>query len=210
MPSLRSGTASLRSADAHPASSGFLNREKEAGYTITNAHCYVKTSHLSLFSCCRREVWCKFALNGIARRLFVGSRLQLAWPIHATVQRTIDTSANQMLRYALRVPSSYNGGPHTGELYGGQPRLSATIQKQRLVLLGHWTREHRRWHWVVPAVLFDPDPRVWKRKQGGQLRLLVDSIKRETGMEAVEDVIEAALDARRWRCVVKRVTNDLT
>ena len=132
----------------------------------------------------------------------------LAWPIHKTVEQSLDITVNALLRHALNVPSVFHGGPHTSELYGDFPRISTLVRQQRLQLLGHWIREHfegERWHWAVPVILFDPDTRIWPRRPGGQLRMVLDSVKSETQLDTVDDIVDVALCRRQWQAVVKRV-----
>ena len=83
MPSLRSATAALRSADARPASS-ILKEERESRVcSIASANCHIRTKKSSSFCYCRRKTWSEFALLGIAKRLFVGARVAVTWRFSA-------------------------------------------------------------------------------------------------------------------------------
>ena len=146
------------------------------------------------------KVWKSMLRDDMKRRLFVATIESVllygaeAWTLTVQQERALDGVYTRMLRLALNV--SWRDHLRNTELYGGLPRVSDKLRIRRLRLAGHCVRHPELS--VSPLVLWDPlHGNV--RRRGRKRTNFITMLKRDTGLDGIEDLRTAMLDRLVWR-----------
>ena len=123
------------------------------------------------------------------------------WTLTEHEKRRLDGSYTRMLRVVQN--KSWKDKVKNVDLYGGLPRLSDVIKKRRLRLAGH---AYRRSEEIVSKLV------LWKPTHGytcrGRPKLSFHQmLKREAGVENIEELGTLMKDRDVWRKVVEGVAS---
>ncbi|XP_078619212.1 uncharacterized protein LOC144886453 [Branchiostoma floridae x Branchiostoma japonicum] len=148
--------------------------------------------------------------DDLKRRLFVstvecvllyGSE---TWTLTVQDERALDGMYTRMLRRALNV--SWEDRVRNIALYGNLPRLSDKIRQRRMQLAGHYVRHPE----LVASELILWEPVQGKRKPGRQRTTLIDTLKRDSGLDRLSSTAELRSlmkDREEWRRRVQHASH---
>ena len=147
-----------------------------------------------------RKVWRSNLRDDLKRRLFIATVESVllygaeAWTLTAQQEKALDGVYTRMLRLALNV--SWRDHIRNVDLYAGLPKLSVKLRVKRMRLAGHCIRH---------AELSASKVILWEPKHGSRGRgrpRIVKMLKRDSGLDSIEELRTAMLDRPVWRCYI--------
>ncbi|XP_071480459.1 uncharacterized protein [Diadema antillarum] len=146
-----------------------------------------------------RKVWKSQLSDDIKRRLFVTTVESVllygaeTWTLTARQEKALDGVYTRMLRIALNV--SWSDYVRNDDLYGTLPKVSDKVRERRMRLAGHCVR-----HPELSAnslVLWEPKQGTAKR--GRRKATLISVLKKDAGLESINDLRTVMLNREVWR-----------
>ena len=109
------------------------------------------------------------------------------------MKKRFDGCYTRMLRMALNI--DWRWGFTNKEVYGSLPRVTMKIQERRMRLAGHI---HRHPELVAHQVLFW-EPSHGNRNRGRPAITYVDCLRKDTGLQDVQEIGGLMADRLLWR-----------
>ena len=127
----------------------------------------------------------------------------VSWMLTKICEKRIDGAYTRMLHVALN--KSWKDHPTNKELYGNIPKISISIQQQRMRFAGHCWRSKEEL--ITDVLLWNP--KHWKRSQGRPRKTYIDQLLDDTGRR-LEELPNAMEDRVGWKKRVNECQASLT
>ena len=163
-----------------------------------------------------QKVWKSAVSHTQKRKLFyalvipVLTYAAFTYPNTATVRRTLHTTCNAMLRYALNIRIEWDdpvAHVHTEALYADYPTLPTIVLYQYLSSWGHWVRDVFVRHMDHPMVAVLALPLSSNHHRHGTRCNPSKTIEDATQM-TIQDTLEFACDRDKWRAICRSAAED--
>ena len=150
------------------------------------------------------KVWKSTLRDDLKRRLFVATVESVlvygaeSWTLTVKQEKALDGLYTRLLRIALNV--SWRDHVRNTDLYANLPKLSNKLRARRMRLSGHCVR-----HPELPAsslILWEP-PHGGRGRRGRKRTNYISMLKRDTGLDSIEELRTAMLDRITWRGYIR-------
>ena len=150
------------------------------------------------------KVWKSTLRDDLKRRLFVATVESVlvygaeSWTLTVKQEKALDGLYTRLLRLALNV--TWRDHVRNTDLYANLPKLSTKLRARRLRLAGHCVR-----HPELPAssfILWEP-PHGGRGRRGRKQTNYISMLKRDTGLDSIEELRTAMLDRITWRGYIR-------
>ena len=121
------------------------------------------------------------------------------WTLTKTLQKRLDGCYTRMLRMAYNI--SWKEKMTNVQLYDGLPPVSSKVASRRLKLAGHCVRHPEE----EASKLILWEPTQGRSNVGRRAVTYIDTLKRDTGIEATHELKTAMMDRNGWRQRTKLV-----
>lgn len=146
-----------------------------------------------------KSVWSSSLKKSIKTRLFLCTVESVllynseTWSLTKQMERSLDGVYTRMLRMALNI--SWKQHMTNEQLYGRLPKVTSKIAARRLKLAGHLMRHPEEM--ASSLVLWQPSQGVTNR--GRKPVDFIDLLKRDTGLDSVDDLQTTMCDRQVWK-----------
>ena len=146
-----------------------------------------------------RSIWSSTLKKSIKIRLFISTVESVllynsnTWTLTKQMEKSLDGTYTQMLRMALNV--SWKQHMTNQELYGNLPKVTSKIAMRRLRLAGHCVRHPEE----IASQLVLWEPSEGRTNRGRKPVDYIDLIKRDTGLDNINEIKTAMLDREVWK-----------
>ena len=118
------------------------------------------------------------------------------WTLTIQMEKSLNGAYTRMLRMALNIQPGFHIS--NKELYNGLPKVTSKIAAQRLKLAGHCVRHPEEI--ASQLVLWEPSRGTAVR--GRKKTSFPDVLRRDTGLDDLDDIKKCMLNRDRWRELV--------
>ena len=115
------------------------------------------------------------------------------WTLTKQMEKSLDGIYTRMLRMTLNV--SWKQHMTNQELYGNLPKVTSKIAMRRLRLAGHCVRHPEE----IASQLVLWEPSEGRTNRGRKPVDYIDLIKRDTGLDNINEIKTAMLDREVWK-----------
>ena len=165
----------------------------------------IKVRKALAWSACHKlkKIWTSSLKKSIKVRLFISTVESVllynsnTWTLTKQMEKRLDGMYTRMLRMALNV--SWKQHMTNEELYSGLPKVSAKITMHRLRLSGHCVRHNEE----VASQLVLWQPVRGNPNRGRKPTDYIDTIKRDTHLENIDEIRKVMLERNLWKEFVK-------
>ena len=146
-----------------------------------------------------KKIWSSKLKKSLKVRLFLSTVESVllynseTWTLTQQMSKSIDGTYTRMLRMALNV--SWKQHLTNVELYGSLPKVSQKIAQRRLRLAGHCIRHPEE----IASQLVLWQPSQGEVNRGRKPTDYIDLIKRDTGLENINEIRNVMVDRIKWR-----------
>ena len=150
-----------------------------------------------------KSIWSSSLKKEIKIRLFLCTVESVllynsnTWTLTKQMEKSLNGTYTRMLRMVLNV--SWKQHMTNKQLYGSLPRITDKIAMQRLRLAGHCIRHPEE----IASKLVLWQPTEGRVKRGRKPVDYIDNIKRDTGLDNINEIRTAMLDRKVWKEFVK-------
>lgn len=113
-------------------------------------------------------------------------------------EKVLDSVYTRMLKMALNV--FWEDHMRNSELYGNLPRLTNKIRQRRMGLAGHCVKHPEL---AASDLMLCREPTHGRRNRGRGRTTLIDTLKRDTGLNRVAEVRTLMEDPDEWRAAIR-------
>ena len=121
------------------------------------------------------------------------------WRLTKKLEQQLDGTYTRMLRRALNV--SWKQHMTNEELYKNLQNVSKKIAERRLRLAGHCLRDPEE----IASQLVLWQPTIGSTSRGRKATTFVNTLKRDTYLDSIQEIKTAAMDRRTWDSIFKSV-----
>ena len=146
-----------------------------------------------------QKIWKSNIKRKIKERLFLATVESIllygseTWTLTKTLQKRLDGCYTRMLRMAYNI--SWKEKMTNVQLYDGLPPVSSKVASRRLKLAGHCVRHPEE----EASKLILWEPTQGRSNVGRRAVTYIDTLKRDTGIEATHELKTAMMDRNGWR-----------
>ena len=144
----------------------------------------------------KRNIKVRLFLATVESVLLYGSN---TWTLTKKLEQQLDGTYTRMLRKALNV--SWKQHMTNEELYKNLQNVSKKIAERRLRLSGHCLRHPEE----IASHLVLWQPTIGSTSRGRKAKTFVNTLKRDTYLDSIQENQTAAVDRRTWNSIIKSV-----